>query len=167
MVVIIVHIDAVGGVFRQIFTQALTPDAAAGGAVGISVRTAVSWGFRRGAFSNEAGLGSAPIAHASSSEKNPVVQGMYGIFEVFLDTIIICTITGLTLLVSGIGLDYGSFGTIELNIAAFATVFGGQDRRADPVRRDDHVRIGDRFWLVPLRDALCGVFVWKPEYTCV
>ena len=124
LVVISVHIDAVGGVFRQIFTQALTPDAAAGGAVGISVRTAVSWGFRRGVFSNEAGLGSAPIAHASSSEKNPVIQGMYGIFEVFFDTIIICTITGLTLLVSGIGLDYGSFGTIELNIAAFATVFG-------------------------------------------
>ena len=124
LVVIIVHADAVGGAFGQIFSQALTPHAAIGGAAGLSVKTAVSWGFRRGVFSNEAGLGSAPIAHAASSEKNPVIQGMYGIFEVFLDTIIICTITGLTLLVSGIGLEYGSYGSISLNIAAFATVFG-------------------------------------------
>ena len=124
LIVIIVHSDAVGNVFGLIFTQALTPHAAVGGAAGISVKTAVSWGFRRGVFSNEAGLGSAPIAHAASSEKNPVIQGMYGIFEVFLDTIVICTITGLTLLVSGIELTYGTYGSISLNITAFATVFG-------------------------------------------
>ncbi len=124
LIVIVVHSDAIGGVFSRIFSEALTPGAAMGGAAGISIKTAVSWGFRRGMFSNEAGLGSAPIAHASTSETNPVLQGMYGIFEVFLDTIVICTITGLTLLVSGIGLDYGSYGSIALNISAFATVFG-------------------------------------------
>ena len=123
LIVIVVHSDAIGGVFSRIFSEALTPGAAMGGAAGISIKTAVSWGFRRGMFSNEAGLGSAPIAHASTSETNPVLQGMYGIFEVFLDTIVICTITGLTLLVSGIGLDYGSYGSIALNISAFATVF--------------------------------------------
>jgi AGCS family alanine or glycine:cation symporter len=124
LAVIIAHSDAVAGVFGQIFSQALTPGAVAGGAAGISVRTALSWGFRRGVFSNEAGLGSAPIAHASSSETKPVVQGMYGIFEVFLDTIVICTITGLTLLVSGVGLNFGTYGSVALNIEAFATVFG-------------------------------------------
>lgn len=124
LIVIAVNIDGLGAAFLRIFREAFTPPAAAGGAAGISIRTAVGWGFRRGVFSNEAGLGSAPIAHASSSETDPVKQGLYGIFEVFLDTIVICTITGLTLLMSGIRLDYGSSGSIALNISAFATVFG-------------------------------------------
>lgn len=124
LAVIIVNIDSLGAVFQKIFRDAFTPDAAVGGVAGFSIKTAVSWGFRRGVFSNEAGLGSAPIAHASSSETNPVKQGLYGIFEVFLDTIVICTITGLTLLMSGINLDYGTHGSIALNISAFGTVFG-------------------------------------------
>lgn len=122
--VIIVNIESLGAVFQKIFREAFAPDAAVGGAAGISIKTAVSWGFRRGVFSNEAGLGSAPIAHASTSETNPVKQGLYGIFEVFLDTIVMCTITGLTLLMSGISLGYGTNGSIALNISAFATVFG-------------------------------------------
>jgi AGCS family alanine or glycine:cation symporter len=126
LIVIAVNIDSLGAAFAKIFRDAFTPGAAAGGAAGISIKTAISWGFRRGVFSNEAGLGSAPIAHASSSEKNPVRQGLYGIFEVFFDTIVICTITGLTLLMSGVGLDYGVSGSIALNISAFATVFGGK-----------------------------------------
>ncbi|SHH58979.1 alanine or glycine:cation symporter, AGCS family [Sporobacter termitidis DSM 10068] len=126
LVVIVVNIDCLGAVFAKIFNDAFSPAAAAGGAAGISVRTAVSWGFRRGVFSNEAGLGSAPIAHATTSETNPVKQGMFGIFEVFLDTIVMCTITGLTLLMSGIDINYGSNGSIALNISAFATVFGGK-----------------------------------------
>ncbi|NLT13665.1 MAG: sodium:alanine symporter family protein, partial [Clostridiales bacterium] len=126
LAVIAVNIDGLGAAFMRIFREAFTPQAAAGGAAGISIRTAIGWGFRRGVFSNEAGLGSAPIAHASSSETNPVKQGLYGIFEVFLDTIVICTITGLTLLMSGIDLDYGTSGSIALNISAFATVFGGK-----------------------------------------
>ena len=124
LVVIIVNINCVGAAFVKIINDAFSPAAAAGGAAGISVRTAVSWGFRRGVFSNEAGLGSAPIAHATTSETNPVKQGLYGIFEVFLDTIVMCTITGLTLLMSGIKLNYGTHGSIALNISAFATVFG-------------------------------------------
>jgi AGCS family alanine or glycine:cation symporter len=126
LIVIVVNIDSLGSAFTKIFHDAFTPQAAVGGAAGISIKTALSWGFRRGVFSNEAGLGSAPIAHASSSETNPVKQGLYGIFEVFLDTIVICTITGLTLLMSGVGLNYGDSGSIALNISAFATVFGGK-----------------------------------------
>lgn len=128
MAVIVANIDSLGAVFQKIFRDAFTPEGAVGGAAGISIKTAVSWGFRRGVFSNEAGLGSAPIAHASTSETNPVKQGLYGIFEVFLDTIVMCTITGLTLLMSGIRLGYGTHGSIALNISAFATVFG--DRAA-------------------------------------
>ena len=126
LIVIAVNIDGLGAAFMRIFREAFTPEAAVGGAAGISIKTAISWGFRRGVFSNEAGLGSAPIAHATSSETNPVKQGLYGIFEVFLDTIVICTITGLTLLLSDVSLNYGSSGSIALNISAFATVFGGK-----------------------------------------
>jgi AGCS family alanine or glycine:cation symporter len=124
LAVIAVHIDSVGTVFAKIFRDAFTPQGTLGGAAGISIQAAVSWGFRRGVFSNEAGLGSAPIAHASTSETDPVKQGLYGIFEVFMDTVVICTITGLTLLMSGVDLNYGHSGSIDLNIAAFATVFG-------------------------------------------
>ena len=126
LAVILANIGSLGAVLQKIITDAFSPAAAAGGAAGISVRTAVNWGFRRGVFSNEAGLGSAPIAHAATSETNPVRQGFYGIFEVFLDTIVICTLTGLALLMSGIDLNYGTHGTIALNIGAFATVFGGR-----------------------------------------
>jgi AGCS family alanine or glycine:cation symporter len=124
LVVIAAHLGSLGPVLGRIFGEALTPRGALGGAAGVSVQAAVSWGFRRGVFSNEAGLGSAPIAHASTSETNPVRQGMYGIFEVFVDTVVICTITGLTLLMSGVDLPFGRSGSIDLNIAAFATVFG-------------------------------------------
>ena len=124
LTVIFVNIGSIGQVFAQIFKEAFTPSAALGGAAGISLKAAISWGLRRGVFSNEAGLGSAPIAHASTSEKDPVKQGLYGIFEVFMDTIVICTITGLTLLISGIDIGYGAEGSAALSIAAFATVFG-------------------------------------------
>ena len=126
LAVIFVNFGSIGRVFAQIFREAFTPAAALGGAAGISLKTAISWGLRRGVFSNEAGLGSAPIAHASTSEKDPVKQGLYGIFEVFMDTIVICTITGLTLLMSGINIPYGTEGAAALNIDAFATVFGAK-----------------------------------------
>ncbi|UOO38519.1 sodium:alanine symporter family protein [Oscillospiraceae bacterium CM] len=124
LAVIVVNIGSVGTVFAKILHDAFSPAAALGGAAGISIKTAVGWGFRRGVFSNEAGLGSAPIAHASSSEINPVKQGLYGVFEVFVDTIVLCTLTGLTLLMSGIVIPYGTHGTTALNIASFGTVFG-------------------------------------------
>jgi len=128
LVVIAANIGTLGAVLARIFQEAFSPASCAGGAVGISVKSAVSWGVRRGVFSNEAGLGSAPIAHAVSSEKNPVLQGLYGITEVFIDSIVICTITALTLLMSGINVPYGTAGSITMNISAFATVFG--DRAA-------------------------------------
>lgn len=82
------------------------------------------WGLRRSAFSNEAGLGSAAIAHAAAETKGPVEQGLYGIFEVFADTIVICTLTGLTVIISGIEIPFGVKPGSELITNAFATVFG-------------------------------------------
>lgn len=90
---------------------------------GLSLRAA-GWGLRRGVFSNEAGLGSAPIAHASTSETEPVRQGFYGIFEVFADTMVVCTLTGVTLLISGVGIDYGSPASTALCAGALGTVLG-------------------------------------------
>lgn len=85
---------------------------------------ALSWGIKRGVFSNEAGLGTAPMAHANTSETDPVKQGFYGIFEVFVASIVICTLTGLSLLCSGIPINYGLLSTTALNVQALGTVFG-------------------------------------------
>ena len=124
LVVLIVNAGNLGNTFGMIFKGAFNPSAFIGGAAGYAIRTCITWGVKRGVFSNEAGLGSAPIAHAGSSEKNPVKQGLYGIFEVFMDTIVICSLSGLTLLVSGIPLEYGVKGGTGLNALAFGTVFG-------------------------------------------
>ena len=117
------------GVFASIFQGAFNPTAAVGGIVGISIKTAITKGVGRGVFSNEAGLGSAPIAHAATSEKNPVKQGLYGIFEVFMDTIVICTLTSLVVLCSGAAT--GNYGNNDLAgvptaVAGFASVFGAK-----------------------------------------
>jgi AGCS family alanine or glycine:cation symporter len=124
LAVIFANIGEAGAAFGQIFRLAFSPQAALGGAAGVGAREAIRWGVRRGVFTNEAGLGSAPIAHAGTSETSPVMQGMYGICEVFIDTIVMCTLTALTLLTSGVTLPYGTTGTVDLNIAAFATVIG-------------------------------------------
>jgi AGCS family alanine or glycine:cation symporter len=124
LLVILSGADQLPAVFARIFREPLTPRAAAGGAAGFSLKTALQWGLKRGIFSNEAGLGSSPIAHAGTSETEPVAQGLYGVFEVFADTLVICTITGLSLLVSGVPL--GADGGASANIAAFATVFGAK-----------------------------------------
>ena len=87
--VIVTNIGAVGNVFAMIFKGAFSAEAALGGAFGITIMTTIQKGVGRGVFSNEAGLGSAPMAHAASSETDPVKQGLYGIFEVFMDTIVI------------------------------------------------------------------------------
>ena len=96
-----------------------------GGAAGITIRQAVVWGLRRSAFSNEAGLGSAPIAHAAAHCDGPVEQGIYGIFEVFMDTIVICTLTALTIIISGVDVTFGVKPGSALITAAFGTVFNG------------------------------------------
>ena len=124
LIIIIVNIESIGAVFASIFKSAFTPNAAIGGAIGISFRTMVTKGIGRGVFSNEAGLGSAAIAHAATSEKNPVKQGIYGVLEVFIDTIVICTLTALVLLISGVDMPYGGAGGATNTISAFASVFG-------------------------------------------
>ncbi len=125
LVVILANVQEIPRVFASIFAGAFSPSGVTGGAVG-SFMLALSWGVKRGVFSNEAGLGSAPMAHASTSEKNPVMQGLYGIFEVFMASIVICTLTGLTLLCAGIDITYGVMGDTSLNVAALGTVFGSK-----------------------------------------
>jgi len=126
LVVICGNISNVGNCFRLIFKAAFTPKAVGGAASGIMLRQAVIWGLRRSAFSNEAGLGSAAIAHAAAETPSPVDQGLYGIFEVFMDTIVICTLTALTIIISGVDISFGVKPGSELITGAFATAFGGK-----------------------------------------
>lgn len=105
-----------------IFESAFSPVAATGGFVGAGIRAAIRWGIARGVFSNEAGLGSASIAHATAQTDHPVRQGQWGIFEVFIDTIVICSVTALSILITGVWKS-GSTGSL-LTMSAFETVFG-------------------------------------------
>ena len=121
------NIGSLGTVFGMIFKGAFSAEAALGGAFGITIMTTIQKGVGRGVFSNEAGLGSAPMAHAASSEKDPVKQGLYGIFEVFMDTIVICTLTALTLLCcAGDKIVWGESAGAELIAASFSSIFGAQ-----------------------------------------
>lgn len=124
LVVIGFNFSNVGNAFKLIFSAAFTPKAVLGAASGIALKEALVWGLRRSAFSNEAGLGSAAIAHAAADTEGPVQQGLYGIFEVFADTLVICTLTGLTIIVSGVDIAFGVKPGSELIASAFATVFG-------------------------------------------
>ncbi len=128
LIVVIANITKVPAVFGMIFQGAFSPQAVTGGAAGVGVKMCIEWGVKRGVFSNEAGLGSAPIAHAASSESNPVKQGLYGIFEVFMDTIVICTLSGLTILLAldSSTLNYGVAGDTSLNAMALGSVFGNK-----------------------------------------
>ena len=124
LAVVLYNAGNLPAVFRDIFAGAFSPNGVTGGAVG-SMFLVLSWGVKRGIFSNEAGLGTAPMAHATTSEREPVRQALYGIFEVF-NTIIICTLTGLTLLCSGIDLHYGTMGETALVSSALGTLFTPQ-----------------------------------------
>ena len=124
LIVIFSHISGIGRAFYLIFASAFTPRAVFGAATGIVLKQTVIWGMRRSAFSNEAGLGSAAIAHAAAETKSPVHQGLYGIFEVFIDTIVICTLTALSVIISGVDINWGVKPGSELITSAFATVFG-------------------------------------------
>ena len=130
LIVIIANIGHIGKVFAMIFEGAFNADAAIGGAFGITVLTSMKKGVGRGCFSNEAGLGSAPIAHAATAETAPVRQGLYGIFEVFMDTIVICTLSSLTVLsaycAGGIDITWGAGGNGSNVAAAMSTVFGSK-----------------------------------------
>ncbi|MDE7242895.1 MAG: sodium:alanine symporter family protein [Oscillospiraceae bacterium] len=128
LVVVFANIGKLPHVIGMIFQGAFTPAAVTGGAAGIGMKLCITWGVKRGVFSNEAGLGSAPMAHAASSERNPVRQGLYGICEVFMDTIVICTLSGLTILLAldEATLNYGTQGSTALNAQALGTVLGPQ-----------------------------------------
>ncbi|KJY98894.1 MULTISPECIES: alanine/glycine:cation symporter family protein [Pseudoalteromonas] len=102
LLVIFYNIENIGPSFASVFTEAFTGSAAAGGFLGASFAYAFNRGVNRGLFSNEAGQGSAPIAHASAKADEPVSEGMVSILEPFIDTIIICTLTGLVILSSGV-----------------------------------------------------------------
>lgn len=102
LICIIRSASALPYALRSIFTDAFTPDAAAGGVFGFGINSSIRYGVTRGIFSNEAGCGTAPSAHAAANAKSPHCQGCLGIFEVFADTIILCTMTALVILTSGI-----------------------------------------------------------------
>jgi len=97
-----INISHVGAVFSAIFKGAFATEAAAGGIVGYGIKLAIEQGMKRGVFSNEAGLGSSVMVHSNSNTKEPVRQGMWGIFEVFADTIVVCTLTAFAVLSSGL-----------------------------------------------------------------
>ena len=122
--VVILHISRVPAVFAMIFKSAFTPQAATGGIIG-SMFLSMKKGVSRGIFSNEAGLGTGSIAHACADTNNAVHQGMFGIFEVFADTIVICTLTALVILCSGTQVSYGAAAGAELTISGFTTTYGG------------------------------------------
>ena len=114
--IFILHIDQFGAVFKSIFKGAFGMQAAAGGVVGYGIKLAIEWGMKRGVFSNEAGLGSSVMVHSNSNVKEPVKQGMWGIFEVFADTIVVCTLTAFAILSSGL---------IDLQTGTLAEAFSG------------------------------------------
>lgn len=123
VILICCNITKVPAAFATIVTAAFSPKAITGGAVG-SMLIAMQKGVARGIFSNEAGLGTASIAHAGAEVNDPVQQGLFGVFEVFVDTIIICTFTALVILCSGVPITFGSAAGAELTISGFTSTYG-------------------------------------------
>lgn len=136
LIVIGVNITSLPGAFASIFQNAFNFSSMGGGVAGFTVMVAMRRGISRGVFSNEAGLGSSVMVHSASDVKEPVIQGMWGIFEVFADTLIVCTMTALTILTSGV-YDYQEYAAyvgmdlpehlksgVALTSAAFESVFG-------------------------------------------
>ena len=121
--VVIVNWKNVPGVFGSIISGAFNPASVTGGAVG-SFFMSMKKGVSRGIFSNEAGLGTGSIAHACADTRKPVKQGFFGIFEVFTDTIVICTLTALVILCSGVSVGYGEAAGAELTISGFTSTYG-------------------------------------------
>ena len=124
LAVVFLRLPAACRALVDIVSSAFSRRAALGGAAGIGIRAALRCGMERGMFSHEAGMGSAPIAHAGARTDDPDRQGLLGIFEVFADTIVICTLTALAILASGVNVPYGRAAGAELTIAAMGTVFG-------------------------------------------
>ena len=121
--VVILNIGRVPAVFHDIVYGAFNPSAVTGGVIG-SFFLSMKKGVSRGIFSNEAGLGTGSIAHACADTRKPVKQGFFGIFEVFVDTIVICTLTALVILCSGVPVGYGDAAGAELTILGFTSTYG-------------------------------------------
>lgn len=121
LTVILFNIEKIPATLVLIFTSAFSPAAAVGGFAGASIRMAIQNGVARGVFSNESGLGSAPIAAAAAKTNEPVEQGLISMTGTFIDTLIICTLTGLTILVTGVW--SGDLNGVALTQSAFSTVF--------------------------------------------
>ena len=119
--IIINFIKALPAAIILIFNKAFSSQAAVGGFAGATIMQAIKYGIARGIFSNEAGLGSAPIAHSTAITDNPVRQGYWGIFEVFIDTIVICTATALSIIITGVW-NSGATGA-TLTMSAFSKTF--------------------------------------------
>lgn len=122
--VVALNFQNIPHVFASIFKGAFSPASVTGGAVG-SFFMSMKKGVSRGIFSNEAGLGTGSIAHACADTRKPVKQGFFGIFEVFVDTIVICTLTALVILCSGVPVGYGQAAGAELTISGFTSTYGG------------------------------------------
>ena len=129
LAIIIMNIQSIGTVFAAIFRFAFGVEAVAGGAVGVTISQVITQGCKRGVFSNEAGLGSSVMVHSSSNVKEPVKQGMWGIFEVFFDTFVVCTMTAIVVLSSGFidlntGLAVAGVNDATLVSQTFGQAFG-------------------------------------------
>ncbi|MAN62110.1 MAG: sodium:alanine symporter family protein [Parvibaculum sp.] len=125
--ILAINYEAIPAAFSLIFKSAFTPAAAAGGVLGAGVAAAIEQGFKRGIFSNEAGLGSAAIAHAAAKTNNPVRQGHIAMLGVFIDTIIVCTMTGLVIITTGLFAE-GNLTAAPLTSASFASVLPFGDK---------------------------------------
>ncbi|SDH76826.1 alanine or glycine:cation symporter, AGCS family [Alteribacillus persepolensis] len=124
IIVLLFHIDAVPHAFYLIFQHAFAPISAVGGFAGAALAAVIRWGVARGLYSNEAGMGSAAIAHAGAQNKNPATQGFWGVFEVFIDTMVVCTITALVILTTDVWTAVGPDRAENMTMLALAEVFG-------------------------------------------
>ncbi|MBE1237340.1 sodium:alanine symporter family protein [Phaeovibrio sulfidiphilus] len=127
LTIMIIHYEMIPTVFQMIFTHAFSPDSVVGGLTGSAILVAMQYGMARGMFSNEAGMGSAPIAHATAITNSPVRQGFLGMLDPFLDTIVICTMTAVVILLSGVyvpGAGSGSTLTMTAFGAALPSIAG-------------------------------------------
>ena len=123
LVIIFANVGELPAVFSMIFQNAFTGHAAVGGFTGATIMAAIRWGAARGVYSNEAGVGSTIAGHCTAETDHPIRQAQFGIFEVFMDTIVICTITSLAVLASGVWTQEG-LSSGQLALAAFQSVFG-------------------------------------------
>lgn len=125
LIFLVINIENIPNAFKSIFTDAFSGTSIIGGCFGFAVSRAVKFGISRGVFTNEAGLGSSSVAHASARVKSAAEQGLWGIFEVFFDTVIMCTLTALVILTANGGeATKSGLSGMELTISAFETVFG-------------------------------------------